>query len=167
MSTILQGILSVTGRLFLITIFLMSAVGNKIPNFSGVVAYMESAGVPFAPVALGLAIVFLIVGSVTILVGYQARFGAVLLGIFLILATYYFHAFWALEGEAAQMQMIQFMKNLGLLGAMVFVVANGPGAWSVDERLRATHSGANMLRPPSTGRQTPVMKSLSMSDTTA
>jgi putative oxidoreductase len=135
----LQGIVSVVGRLFLITIFLSSAVMNKVPHFSAVVEVMEKHNVPMPQVLLPLAIVFLIVGSVSVLVGYQARIGAVLLAVFLVLASYYFHNFWTMEGQQAQEQMIQFMKNLGLLGAMLFIVANGPGAWSLDAR---PHSGA-------------------------
>jgi putative oxidoreductase len=41
-----QGALTVIGRVLLATIFLMSAVGNKIPNFSAVAKVMESVGVP-------------------------------------------------------------------------------------------------------------------------
>lgn len=131
MSGPVQAIVSVLGRLSLITIFLMSAVGNKIPNYSGVAGVMEKVGVPVPQVSLALAVVFLVVGSVTVLVGYYARLGAVLLAVFLVLATYYFHAFWAAPEAEQQAQMIQFMKNLGLFGAMLFIVANGPGAGSL------------------------------------
>jgi putative oxidoreductase len=51
---------------------------------------------------------------------------------FLVLATYYFHNFWAIaEGKAQQEQMIQFMKNLSMMGAMLFIIANGPGPMSI------------------------------------
>ena len=67
------------------------------------------------------AIVFLIVGSVSIVFGYRARFGALLLLVFLGSATYYFHNFWAFEEGSPehQQQMIHFLKNLALMGAMV------------------------------------------------
>ncbi len=42
----MQSLLTVAGRVMIATIFLMSAVGNKIPNFSGVAQYMASEGVP-------------------------------------------------------------------------------------------------------------------------
>jgi putative oxidoreductase len=138
----LKGLLSVVGRLFLVTIFLMSAAGNKIPNFAGVVSYMDNAGVPYPQVALALAIGFLLVGGGLVLVGYHARLGAALLAVFLVLATYYFHAFWKLDGQAAQGEMIQAMKNLSILGAMIFVIANGPGAWSLDQRTQSAQPGA-------------------------
>ena len=78
------------------------------------------------------AIAFLILGSLLVILGYKARFGALLLLIFLGLATYYFHDFWTFEGEAQQGEMIQFMKNLGLGGAMLYIIANGSGHWSLD-----------------------------------
>lgn len=135
--------LSVLGRVMLCTIFVMSAVGNKIPQFENVAKYMASEGVPAPQVMLAGAIVFLLVGSAAVITGYQARFGAMLLAVFLILATYYFHDFWNATGDAVQTQMIQFLKNLGLLGAMVFVMANGSGAGSL--------SGRQPVAPPSEG----------------
>jgi len=131
----LRGALTVLGRLLLCTIFLLSAVGNKIPHFSDVAKVMESVGVPAPQLLLVGAIVFLIVGSLSVIVGYKARIGAVLLLTFLVLASYYFHPFWKLEGQAQQEQMIQFMKNLSMMGALLFLVANGPGPMSVDTLL--------------------------------
>ena len=78
------------------------------------------------------AIAFLIVGSLSVLLGLKARFGAGLLLAFLVLAIYFFHAFWNLEGQEQQMQTIQFMKNLSMAGAMLFIMANGAGPMSVD-----------------------------------
>ena len=132
MTQVFQGPLTVLGRLLLSTIFLMSAVGNKIPHFSAVATVMESVGVPAPQLLLVGAIGFLIVGSLSLILGYHARIGAALLLTFLVLASYYFHAFWNLEGQAQQEQMIHFMKNLSMMGAMVFVLANGSGPMSLD-----------------------------------
>jgi putative oxidoreductase len=128
------GVASVLGRVFIATIFLMSAIGNKIPQFNQVAGYMETKGVPFPQAALGAAIAFLLIGGVSLVIGWNARFGASLLLIFLILATYFFHDFWNASAAEKQGQMIHFMKNLALMGTMLFVIANGPGAWSVDNR---------------------------------
>jgi putative oxidoreductase len=132
MSQVLRGPLTVLGRLLLCTIFFLAGVGNKIPRFSDVAKIMESVGVPAPQFLLAGAIVFLVVGSLSVVVGYKARIGAVLLLTFLVLASYYFHTFWKLEGQARQEQMIQFMKNLSMMGAMLFIVANGSGPMSLD-----------------------------------
>jgi putative oxidoreductase len=128
----LQGSVTLLGRVLLGTIFLMAAVGNKIPHFSQVASVMDAVGVPAPQFMLVGAIVFLIAGSLSVIIGYKARIGAVLLLTFLVLASYYFHPFWNLDGQAQQEQMIHFMKNLSVMGAMLFIVANGSGPMSLD-----------------------------------
>ena len=140
MSESIRGLVTLLGRVLLCTIFFMAAVGNKIPHFSDVAKIMESVGVPAPSFLLAGAIVFLLVGSLSVIVGYKARVGAVLLLTFLVLASYYFHPFWKLQGQAQQEQMIHFMKNLSMMGAMLFIVANGSGPMSVDSLL---HKRAN------------------------
>jgi putative oxidoreductase len=131
----LQAPLAILGRLCLVAIFALSAVSNKIPNFNSVTHQMDSAGVPLPTVALIGAIVFLLAGSVSVALGYRARWGALLLLLFLIPATYYFHAPWkaATPAEATQ-QMIHLLKNVGLMGAMLLIMAAGPGPGSLDTR---------------------------------
>jgi putative oxidoreductase len=128
----LRGPVAVLGRVLLAAIFLMSAVGNKIPHFGDVVKIMESVGMPVPTVMLIGAIGFLVVGSVLVILGFGTRIGAAMLLTFLVLASYYFHPFWTLQGQAQQEQMIQFMKNLSMMGAMIFLIANGAGPASVD-----------------------------------
>ncbi|MEZ6128569.1 MAG: DoxX family protein [Planctomycetaceae bacterium] len=133
MNTGLSAIGSVLGRIMIATIFLLSAVGNKIPRFSDVAGYMGSEGVPMPQFMLVGAIIFLIIGSLSIIVGYKARIGAGLLFIFLVLATWFFHDFWTFEDAAEkQQQMISFMKNLSLMGTMIFLMVNGSGPTSLD-----------------------------------
>ena len=146
MPPVFQGIATVAGRVLLALIFLMSAAGNKIPQFSNVAQLMESQGVPVPHVMLVGAIGFLLAGSLSIIVGFKARIGATLLLIFLVLATYYFHDFWTWPADAMwvlstksdvtmpvqQVEMISFMKNLALMGAMLLIIANGSGPMSLD-----------------------------------
>jgi len=132
MARVLQGILSVAGRVALTAIFVSSALGQKIPNFNGVIQYMEAHHVPAPRLLLPGAILFLLVGGALVILGYRARIGALLLLAFLIPTTYYFHDFWHLSGQEAEAQTIHFMKNLSMMGAMLFIIANGSGAWSLD-----------------------------------
>ncbi|QDT28888.1 DoxX family protein [Gimesia panareensis] len=135
---LLAGLASLAGRVMIATIFLLSAVGNKIPQFNNVAGYMASEGVPLPKVMLAGAIVFLIAGSLSVILGLKTRIGAGLLLVFLVLATYFFHDFWTLtDAQAQQAQMIQFMKNLALMGTMLFLMANGPGQLSLDQRRAA------------------------------
>jgi putative oxidoreductase len=132
---VVQGFLSLVARLMITAIFLSSAVLNKIPQFNGVAEMMAGKGVPQPKILLAGAIAFLLLGSVSLILGFRARWGAFLLLVFLAAATYYFHAFWKLPPEEQMPEQIAFMKNLALMGTMVFFLANGSGPWSLD-RLR-------------------------------
>lgn len=136
----IQGLLALLGRFMIATIFIMSAAGNKIPKFAEVVKTMEAAGIPQPQIMLVGAIAFLLIGGLSVAIGYKTRFGALLLLAFLAAVTYYFHAFWKIdvkaEPEQFKDQMIAFMKNLSLAGTMVFLIANGAGPGSLDARSR-------------------------------
>ncbi|HEY6563260.1 MAG TPA: DoxX family protein [Pirellulaceae bacterium] len=133
-----QSILSLIGRCMFCAIFVLSAAGNKIPNFSTVAETMGTKGIPEPRTMLFGAIAFLLVGSALVALGYRARLGAGLLLVFLVAATYFFHDFWnlAVDSDAYREQQIQFLKNLGLAGMAVFILANGPGLGAIGPRAR-------------------------------
>ena len=136
--TTLFGVFALLGRFMLAAIFLLAAVGRTIPQFSDTAATMEAEGVPAPKIMLGGAILFLIAGSLSIAAGFKARIGATLLLIFLLLTTYFFHDFWTQEDPVAkQDQMIQFLKNTSMMGAMLLIIAHGPGLMSIDGRKTA------------------------------
>jgi putative oxidoreductase len=130
----IQGLLTLVGRVLLGAIFVISAAVGMLPDYSSMVKLTAKHMVPYPEVSLGLAIAFLLVGGVSVIIGYKARFGAALLAVFLVLAAYYFHNFWTITDETLkQAEMTHFMKNLSMLGAMLFIIANGPGPWSMDQ----------------------------------
>lgn len=128
------------GRFFIAAIFLMSGAFNKIPNYSGVVELVASKGVPMPGFAVFLATVLLIAGSLSVIAGYRTRYGAIMLIIFLLGATYYFHDFWNKQGAEAEQEMIAFLKNVSLIGTMLFLFSNGAGKASLDSWLASRSS---------------------------
>ncbi|MBN2527879.1 MAG: DoxX family protein [Deltaproteobacteria bacterium] len=133
---------AILGRFGLSAIFLMSALG-KIFDFQGTQAYMESAGMPLTAFFLVGAILLQTGGGLSLLLGYQVRWGVVALLVFLVPATLIFHAFWAVPPEMQQMQMINFMKNMAIGGALLLSFVHGAGPFSIDAKLmRSQHAGA-------------------------
>jgi putative oxidoreductase len=132
MSQTFRGPLTVLARLMLCALFFLSAVRDKINYFGYTADYMGMKGVPAPHVLLVGAILFLIVGSVLVVVGYKARLGAVLLLVFLTLATYYYYDFWNAGADERQWQINQFLVNLSLMGAMLLILINGAGPMSLD-----------------------------------
>ena len=118
------------GRILLVLIFLNSGIG-KIGNFEGTAKYMASHGMPYANYFLVGAIFFELVGSLTVILGYFTRFGALLLLIFLIPTTLIFHT-----NFVDPMQKIHFMKNVSMFGGCFILFAAGAGRFSLDYLLR-------------------------------
>lgn len=129
----LQHVTPLVGRGLLSLIFLLSGFG-KIADWSGTAGYMASKNMPAVPFFLLGAILLEIGGGLSVLTGYKARWGALALIFFLIPASLIFHNFWAYEGMEQKMQMINFLKNLSIMGGLLMVVANGAGPISIDER---------------------------------
>jgi len=118
------------GRILLVLIFVQSGIG-KIGNFEGTAQYMAKAGMSNTAFFLIGAIFFELVGSITVILGYFARFGALLLIVFLIPTTLIFHT-----NFADRMQMINFMKNVSMFGGLLILLAVGAGRFSLDYLLR-------------------------------
>lgn len=113
--------LSLAARVLLSALFLMSGI-NKILNPADTQQYMASYGMPLTGLFLMGAIALELAGGLSVLLGYKARWGAIALIIFLIPATLIFHT-----NFADQMQTIQFMKNLAILGGLLMIIQSGSG----------------------------------------
>ncbi len=122
-------------RVLLSAIFLTSGIA-KLTDPAGAMGYMNSVGIPHADTLVYVAGVAETLGGLSLLVGFLARLGALGLVLMLIPIQFYFHAFWTMEGPDAKMQMVQFMKNLAIMGGLLMVVSQGPGRYSIDARLR-------------------------------
>tara|TARA_E500000178_G_C16946667_1_gene719156 strand:- start:927 stop:1313 length:387 start_codon:yes stop_codon:yes gene_type:complete len=120
----MANILDLIGRIFISALFLISAF-NKVFSLDGSMGWMESFGVPgfliFPTIALEIIL------PVLIIVGYQARIAAGILSIFCLMTAFLFHF-----DFSDQSQFISFLKNIGLAGGFLFIVANGTKDWAVD-----------------------------------
>ena len=120
------------GRILLAYIFVLSGYG-KITNFAGTAGYMAKYGMPMIEFFLVCAIVLELAGSLMLVVGWKARWGALALIVFMVPTTLIFHAYWAVPPEQAYGQMVQFQKNLAMLGGLLFALFSGPGRLSLDK----------------------------------
>ena len=112
------------GRLLISALFLISAY-NKIFSIDGTTSWMEGYGVPGFLLYPTIAVEIIL--PLFVIIGYKARVSAGLLAIFCISTAFLFHF-----NFVDQMQTISFLKNLGLAGGFLFIVANGTKDWSLD-----------------------------------
>jgi putative oxidoreductase len=121
------------GRILMALIFLNSGFG-KITGFAGTAGFMASKGMPFAEVLLAGALVFELAGAIMLILGWRVHWGALLLIVFMIPATLMFHNFWAVDAAQYQNQLNHFLKNVAMIGGLLYVMAFGAGPLSMGSR---------------------------------
>jgi putative oxidoreductase len=123
-------------RVLLALMFLGAGI-EKLTGLEGTAGYIASVGLPLPKLlAIGAGLLE-VLGSVLLIVGWHARWAALALAGFTLLATFLFHAFWALPKDQQMMQMLMFMKNLAAIGGLLMVFAYGAGSLSLDQRRAA------------------------------
>lgn len=126
----------VVGRVFLSSIFIVSGT-FKLMGLAAVTETLAAKGLPAPQVLAVLAAAVEIIGGLSVLTGTLARFGGLILFLFLIPTTVIFHNFWDLSGAEMQTQLTQFLKNLGIMGGLLLLIAFGAGKVSLDARIKS------------------------------
>jgi putative oxidoreductase len=116
------------GRILIAFIFVVAGYG-KLTGFEGTVGYIASQGLPLPQLLAIGAIIIELGGGILLITGWQARWAAGAMVVFTLLAGLWFHNFWAVPADQVQNQMIHFMKNLSMIGGLLYVVAYGAGPY--------------------------------------
>jgi putative oxidoreductase len=128
-----QNALTLLGRILLVALFLPAGIA-KLTGFSGTVGYIASVGLPAASLGAVLAIVVEIGGGLALLAGFQTRIAALVLALFTLGASIFFHAYWAAPAEQAMVAQLLFFKNIAVIGGLLVLAGQGAGAWSLDAK---------------------------------
>jgi putative oxidoreductase len=136
METSLSRYGTLAGRLLIAFIFIFAGYG-KLTGFDGTVGYIASKGMPLPALAAVAAILIELGGGLMLAVGWKARWAAAGLFVFTAMTALIFHNFWAAAPDQAQNQMIHFMKNLSIMGGLLYVVIHGSGPVSLERRAEA------------------------------
>jgi putative oxidoreductase len=119
------------GRILLGGYFLYNGI-NHFMNVGFMAGYAASKGVPLPEVAvLGSGLLLLIAGA-SILLGLYPKVGIACAALFFIGVTPMMHNFWALPLDQRMGDMINFTKNIALLGATLMLAAI-PEPWPASE----------------------------------
>jgi putative oxidoreductase len=136
MNTNLQNSAALAGRILLALIFIISGFG-KITGYAGTAGYMASKGLPMVDVLLPLTILVELGGGLLIVIGWNARWAAAAIFLYVIPVTLVFHNPAGLAPAEAQQQMINLLKNVSIMGGMLGLFAFGPGGFSLDAKKSA------------------------------
>lgn len=117
-------------RIFIGLLFLVNGI-SKVAGFKGAVSYIASTGAPMPELLNIIAIIVEIGGGLLIVVGYATAEAAAALIVFTIGTLYLFHAptmWFGKTDQASVINQTMFLKNLGLIGGLLYIVGYGPGA---------------------------------------
>ena len=118
--------IALAARICLSLVFFKAGISH-LTGFSGFVELISGQGLPLAGLLAAGTVVFQLLGAISLLIGYKANIGSILLIVFLIPASLLFH-----NPIADPSQINDFLKNVGLIGGLLMVVYAGAGALSID-----------------------------------
>ena len=128
------------GRVMMAVLFLPSGFA-KVTGLTAFAASLEARGMP-APYLLavigGSAEFF---GSLAVLLGFRIRYAAILMVLFVVIATAIAHRYWEFTDQTiARFQRSSFFKNIGITAGFLFLLVSGAGRFSLDALMRRTRS---------------------------
>ena len=132
-----MGPVLLVARLLPLVIF-FTAGTNKILHTAVMQEYMVNHNAHVPTSLIYLAIVVQIIPPVLIVLGYKTRYAALILSGFCVIAPVLFH-----NDFGQPLEMEHFFLDFVNAGGFLFMVANGPGALSLDRRLAADRSLAS------------------------
>jgi putative oxidoreductase len=124
------------GRILLSLVFLINGY-RKLMGVAASTGYFAKLGFPMPEVMVWVAIAVELGGAILLIAGWKTRSVTWLLALFTLIATFAAHRFWEFDAAQYGNQMNHFLKNLAIVGGLLFVAAVGPGALSVDGRRRS------------------------------
>lgn len=119
--------LPVKGRAFMGLLFFILGI-TKVTGFAGFAGYVGSLGLPMPEVVAGLVVLIEIVGGAMLILGFHARIAAWVLALFVFATILVAH-----RNIGDPMQLTQALKNLAIVGGLIYVVKYGSGAWSLSK----------------------------------
>ena len=122
-----ENFLILMGRILMGALFLWAGFA-KVVHWSGSVQYMKSKNLPSS--LLPAAIALQILGGLSILLGFEARVGCLLLIVFIIPSALKMHDFWNLQDPEKTVEKTMFMKDVAVLGGLLLLLATGAGSFA-------------------------------------
>ena len=116
-----MGTVFLIGRILFGGYFISSAI-NHFMDSETMTEYAESKNVPMPKIAVLGTGALMALGGLGIVLGAFPQLAILLLILFLLPTTVVMHDFWNAEGQEKQMEMINFTKNIALIGALIMLL---------------------------------------------
>ncbi len=123
------------GRALLAWFFLSSALG-LMGDFEGQAQVMTIKHLPVPQLLLVAVLMVLILGGLSLLVGFHIRAGALMLFAFTLIVSMVMLDFWHVTNPIGRNDVYDlFARNMAIAGGLLLLVGMGPGAFAIDNAL--------------------------------
>lgn len=113
--------------------FFLSQAVMYAGDWDGTIALMTFRGIPGAAFILAVALLLLVMGSLSLIFGYHARYGALILFTVTIISMVSLHNYWLIRDAAARAGEHQlFACHAAIAGGLLMLIGLGPGPIAVD-----------------------------------
>lgn len=120
-------------RILLMVLFVLSG-WSKLTDFAGTSAYMAAEHLPLPALAAVVVILMEFFVGLAIVIGFWTRPLALLMALYTLGTALVGHHYWTMTGAEYAANMINFYKNISIIGGLLALCASGPGRYSIDRR---------------------------------
>jgi putative oxidoreductase len=122
---------------FALAWFFLSEVYARAGAWEANVSLMALKQIPAPPFLFALAILVMILGGVSLLLGFHARHGAMLLFGFTAVSSVLMHDYWHIREAGARAADYEiFARNIAIAGGLLMIMGLGAGPLALDNRKR-------------------------------
>lgn len=130
----LHEFLHLVGRILYGGFFVYNGL-NHFLNLSMLAGYAQSKGVPMPQIAVIVSGLLMLAGGAMILLGWKVQLGAWCITLFLLPTSFIMHNFWTVaDAQMRMMEMINFSKNMALMGAALIMLVSGAWPYAVEKK---------------------------------
>ena len=127
-----ESIAPLFGRWVLAWFFLTQAYHHAL-DWDNTALLLAMKAVPTPPAVLLVTLIGLVMGSLSLLVGFRTRVGALVLFAITIGATVTLHDYWHLDVEVARDADFNiFARNIAIAGGLLLLIGMGSGRFGFD-----------------------------------
>ncbi len=120
------------GRLVLAWFFLTQAYHYAL-DWNNTTVLLSMKQVPAAPALLLVTLIGLVMGSLSLLIGFRTRIGALVLFAITVLASVTLHDYWHLQAVVARdADFDLFARDIAIAGGLLLLIGMGSGRFGFD-----------------------------------
>ena len=122
--------LILVARVLLMVLFVLFGWA-KLTNFGATIGYMASLGAPIPPLSAAIAVAMEFVVAIALILGVFTRPLALVFMLYTLGTALIGHHYWTLDGADRMMNMINFYKNISIMGGLLLLAITGPGKFAI------------------------------------